>query len=68
MANHSEKRTGECLARIGLQAKELCEYIFKKEKNGGVIALKEIKDMSNVIVSNVRYLEELDKKKSGVKA
>lgn len=68
MANHNEKRAGECLARIGLQAKELCEYIFKPEKNGGKIGLKEVKEMSNVIVSNVRFLEELDKKNKGVKA
>ena len=67
MANHTEKRQGECLARIGLQAKELCEYIFKPAKNGGRIGLKEIKDMSNVIVSNIKYLEELDKKKEGKK-
>lgn len=65
MANHTVKRQGECLARIGLQAKELCEYIFDKNKNGGRIGLKEIKDMSNVIVSNIKYLEELDKKGNG---
>ena len=62
MANHHDKRVGETLIRIGIQAREIVDYIFDKEKNKGHIGLKELKDMSNVIVSNIKYLEELDKK------
>ena len=65
MANHNDKRIGECLMRIGVQGKELCDYIFDKNKNGGRIGLGIIKQMSNVIVSNVELLEELDKKSGG---
>lgn len=72
MANHKDKRTGECLARIGLQARELYEYIFDEKKNGGRIGLKELIEMSNVIVSNIELLRDLDKKatksKKGAKA
>ena len=61
MANHREKRQGECLARIGVQAKYLCEYILNPKANSGRIELSVVKDMSNVIVSNVKELERIDK-------
>lgn len=64
MANHTEKRQGECLARIGIQAKNLCEYILNPKANQGRIELNVVKKMSNVIVSNVKLLEEIDKKAS----
>ena len=65
MANHREKKQGECLARIGVQAKYLCEYILNPKANKGRIELRVVKEMSNVIVSNVKLLEELDKKCGG---
>lgn len=61
MANHKDKKVGECLVRIALQAEELSTYILNPAKNGGRIGLGVIKQMSNVIVSNVQKLEELDK-------
>lgn len=65
MANHKDKRVGECLVRIAVQADQLTKYILDPKVNGGRIGLKEIKDMSNVIVSNVKKLEELDLKSGG---
>ena len=62
MANHTIKRQGECLARIGIQAKQLCEYILNPKYNEGRIELSIVKEMSNVIVNNVKELERLDKK------
>ena len=59
------KVIGDVLVRIGVQADELCSYIFDKRKNKGKIRLLEIKKMSNVIVSYIKLLEEIDK--NGIK-
>ena len=55
------KEVGETLVRIGVQGDLLAKYIFDEKVNGGQIGLKQIKEMSNIIVNNVRKLEELDK-------
>ena len=61
MANHKDKKTGETLVRIAAQAFLLHEYITDEKSNGGKIQLGTLKAMSNVIVSNIKLLEESDK-------
>ena len=58
---NKDKLSGEILMRIGVQASVLAKYILDPKVNEGHIGLKQIIEMTNVVVANVKALTELDK-------